>query len=136
MEILNYLASEVHKGFSPLFQAATAPEARKNAVDNLAKKFDWLSAQLAGRKFLMGDTFTVADAYLFTMLRWTALVHIDLSKWPVLAAYLARVHAAPEGAGGAARRRAQVSAADSMAAATSDRASLGAVANWSDASLA
>jgi len=96
MEILNYLASEVHKGFSPLFHSATAPEARKNAVDNLAKKFDWLSAKLADGKFLLGDTFTVADAYLFTLLRWTALVHIDLTQWPVLAAYVARVHERPK----------------------------------------
>jgi glutathione S-transferase len=96
MEILNYLASEVHKGFSPLFNPALAPEARKNAVDNLAKKFDWLSTKLAGGKFLMGDTFTVADAYLFTVLRWAALVHVDLSRWPVLAAYLARVHERPK----------------------------------------
>jgi glutathione S-transferase len=95
MEILNYLGSEVHKGFSPLFHSAT-PEARKNAVDNLARKFDWLSIQLADRKFLMGDTFTVADAYLFTMLRWAALVHVDLTQWPVLAAYLARVHERPK----------------------------------------
>jgi len=96
MEILNYLASEVHKGFSPLFHPATAPEARKNAVDNLAKKFDWLSAKLADRKFLMGDTFTVADAYLFTLLRWTGLVQVDLTGWPVLTAYLARVHERPK----------------------------------------
>jgi glutathione S-transferase len=96
MEILNYLASEVHKGFSPLFHSATAPEARKNAVDNLAKKFDWLSAKLADRKFLMGDTFTVADAYLFTLLRWTGLVQVDLTGWPVLTAYLARVHERPK----------------------------------------
>ena len=96
MEILNYLASEVHKGFSPLFHPATAPEARKNAVDNLAKKFDWLSAKLADRKFLMGDTFTVADAYLFTLLRWTGLVQVDLTRWPVLTAYLARVHGRPK----------------------------------------
>ena len=64
MEMLNYLASEVHKGFSPLFHPATAPEARKKPPSTIsAKKFDWLSTQLAGRKFLMGDTFTVADAY-------------------------------------------------------------------------
>jgi glutathione S-transferase len=96
MEILNYLASEVHKGFSPLFKADTPAEAQKIAVDNLAKKFDWLSTQLAGRKFLMGDMFTVADAYLFTVLRWTGLVHIDLTKWPVLTAYLARVRERPK----------------------------------------
>ncbi len=96
MELLNYLSSEVHKGFSPLFKADTPAEARKIAVDNLAKKFDWLSTRLDGRKFLMGDTFTVADAYLFTLLRWTGLVHVDLTRWPALGAYLARVSERPK----------------------------------------
>ncbi len=96
MEILNYIGSEVHKGFSPLFNRDTPAEARKIAVDNLAKRFDWLSAQLAAKRFLMGDRFTVADAYLFTVLRWSALVQVDLSKWPVLAAYVARVGERPK----------------------------------------
>jgi glutathione S-transferase len=95
-EILNYLTSEVHKGFSPLFKADTPAEAKKIAVDNLAKRFDWLSTQLAARKFLMGDTFTVADAYLFTLLRWSGLVHVDLTRWPVLTAYLTRVGERPK----------------------------------------
>jgi glutathione S-transferase len=95
MEILNYITSEVHKGFSPLFKPDAPAEARKLALDNLAKKFDWLSAHLAGKKFLMGDTFTVADAYLFTVLRWSGLVHVDLPKWPVLADYVARVGERP-----------------------------------------
>jgi glutathione S-transferase len=55
-----------------------------------------LSTKLGDRKFLMGDTFTVADAYLFTLLRWTGPVHIDLTKWPVLTAYLARVGERPK----------------------------------------
>ena len=96
MEMLNYITSELHKGFSPLFKADTPAETKKTTVDNLAKKFDWLSNHLGGRKFLMGDTFTVADAYLFTVLRWSALVHVDLSRWPVLTAYLARVGERPK----------------------------------------
>jgi glutathione S-transferase len=96
MEILNYITSEVHKGFSPLFKADTPADARKIAMDNLAKKLDWLSAHLAGKKFLMGDAFTVADAYLFTVLRWSGLVHVDLPKWPALAGYVARVGERPK----------------------------------------
>jgi glutathione S-transferase len=96
MEILNYITSEVHKGFSPLFRPATSADARKIAVDNLEKKLEWLSAHLAGKKFLMGDTFTVADPYLFTVLRWAALVHVDLSKWPVLVDYVASVGERPK----------------------------------------
>jgi glutathione S-transferase len=96
MEILNYITSEVHKAFSPLFKADTPAEARKIAADNLAKKLDWLSAHLAGKKFLLGDAFTVADAYLFTVLRWSGLVHVDLSKWPALLGYVARVGERPK----------------------------------------
>lgn len=96
MEILNYITSEVHKGFSPLFKADTPADARKIAVDNLEKKLDWLSTRLADNKFLMGDVFTVADAYLFTVLRWSGLVQLDLARWPVLTAYLARVGERPK----------------------------------------
>jgi glutathione S-transferase len=96
MEILNYITSELHKGFSPLFNEDIPADARKAAVDNLAKKFDWLSTHLGGKKFLLGDTFTVADAYLFTVLRWSRLVHVDLTRWPVIAAYLARVGERPK----------------------------------------
>jgi len=96
MEILNYITSEVHKGFSPLFKADMPADARKIAEDNLAKKFDWLSIRLAGGKYLMGDTFTVADAYLFTVLRWSPIVHVDLTRWPVLTEYLALVGGRPK----------------------------------------
>jgi glutathione S-transferase len=96
MEILNFITSEVHKSFSPLFKPDTPADAREIALDNLAKRFDWLSKHLAGKKFLMGDTFTVADAYLFTVLRWSGLVHVDLDKWPVLTAYVARVRERPK----------------------------------------
>jgi glutathione S-transferase len=96
MEILNFITSEVHKGYSPLFKPDTPPDARKIALDNLAKRLDWLSTQLDGKKFLMGDTFTVADAYLFTVLRWSGLVHVELSRWPVLTAYVARVGERPK----------------------------------------
>ena len=96
MEILNYITSELHKGFSPLFKPDTPADARKIAEENLAKRFDWLSIRLADRKFLMGETFTVADAYLFTVLRWSGLVHVDLARWPVLTAYLARVGERPK----------------------------------------
>lgn len=96
MEMINYIASEVHKGFSPLFNPATPPESRKIAADNLAKRFDWLSAEMKDRRFVLGTAFTVADAYLFTVLRWSKLVGIDLGKWPVLAGYLARVGERPQ----------------------------------------
>lgn len=91
MEMLNYLTSEVHKGFSPLFNPAATPEWKQAAQDALFKKFDWLSTFLGNKTFLFGDKFTVADAYLFTTLGWTKPLKIDLSKWPVLAAYHSRI---------------------------------------------
>jgi glutathione S-transferase len=87
MEMLNYITSEVHKGFSPLFNPNITPDWKEAALAALGKKFDWLSAHLAGKTFLLGDDFSVADAYLFTVLGWTKPTKIDLSKWPVLAAY-------------------------------------------------
>ena len=64
MEILNYITSEVHKSFSPLFNPASSAEVKETAVANLGKKFDWLSGFLGTKPFLLGNTFTVADAYL------------------------------------------------------------------------
>ncbi|HEX3603617.1 MAG TPA: glutathione transferase GstA [Steroidobacteraceae bacterium] len=96
MEILNYLTSEVHKSFSPLFNPSNSAEMKEAAVANLVKKFDWLSAFLAKKAFLLGSAFTVADAYLFTLLTWTGHVKIDLGKWPVLSDYKARIGQRPK----------------------------------------
>jgi glutathione S-transferase len=96
MEMLNYITSEIHKGFSPLFNPKLPAEWKEVTLAALAKKFDWLSTQLAGKTFLLGDTFTVADAYLFTVLGWTKPTKIDLGKWPVLAAYHAHIAQRPK----------------------------------------
>jgi glutathione S-transferase len=96
IEILNYITSEIHKTFSPLFNPATAPEVREATIATLGKKFDWISGFLGNKQFLMGDTFTVADAYLFTVVNWTNFVKVDLSKWPALVAFQARVAARPK----------------------------------------
>ncbi len=96
MEILNFITSEVHKTFSPLFNPASSAEVKEMFTANLAKKFDWLSGFLGKKAFLMGNTFTVADAYLFTVLGWTRHVKIDLSKWPVLEAFQARIGQRPK----------------------------------------
>jgi len=95
MEILNYITSEVHKGFSPLFNPKISADWKASALSNLGKKFDWLSGFLGSKTFLMGTTFTVADAYLFTVLRWSERVGVDLGKWPALTAYRARVAQRP-----------------------------------------
>jgi glutathione S-transferase len=96
MEMLNYIGTELHKGFGPLFNPGSSVEVKKAAVEGLEKKFDWLSKQMADKKFAMGDTFTVADAYLFTVLGWSRHVGIELSNWPTLAAYVERVSQRPK----------------------------------------
>jgi len=95
-EWLNYITSEVHKGFSPLFNAANDPAVKEYALANLKKKFDWINAQLTGKKYLTGDTFTIADSYLFAVVNWGNGVGIDLSAWPALKEFHARVAARPK----------------------------------------
>jgi glutathione S-transferase len=94
-EWLNYVASEVHKGIGQLFNPAM-PEDYKDAVKKglAARQFPFLDKALAGRDYLMGD-FTVADGYLFTVLRWTNIHKIDLSAFPNIVAFMKRVAARP-----------------------------------------
>lgn len=96
MEILNYITSEVHKSFGPLFNPEASAEWKAASKTALGKKFDWLSGFLGTKPFLLGNTFTVADAYLFTVLSWTGHVGIELGKWPVLAAYHSRIAQRPK----------------------------------------
>jgi glutathione S-transferase len=95
-EWLNFTTSELHKTFGPIFRPTTPEEFKKLSKENLGKRFDWLNGQLAGRQYLMGDRFTVADAYLFTVLRWSARIEIDLARWPNLKAYVDRVASRPK----------------------------------------
>lgn len=94
-EWLNYIGTEIHKTFGLLFNSKLPAEFRELTIANLGKKLDYLSNQLAGRKFLLGDAFSVADAYLYTVLRWTRGMKIDLAKWPVMQEYMARIAARP-----------------------------------------
>jgi glutathione S-transferase len=95
-EWLNFIASELHKSFGPIFRPTTPDAYKAISKENLGKRFDWIDKQLGGRSYLMGDKFTVADAYLFTVLRWTSRIEIDLAKWPNLKAYVERVAARPK----------------------------------------
>jgi glutathione S-transferase len=75
----------------------TTPDAFKDlSRENLGKRFDWVDKQLAGKQYLMGDKFTVADAYLYTVVRWSPRVNIDVAKWPNLKAFMDRVTARPK----------------------------------------
>ena len=92
-EWLNFLTSEVHKQFSPLFKPNTPEEYKPIAKENLGKRFDFLDKHLANKDYLMGKTFSVADAYLFVLTNWTKPTQIDLAKWPNIQAFNKRVAA-------------------------------------------
>ena len=95
-EWLNFITSELHKGMGSMFNPAQTPEWKEGVKATLSKRLDWLSRKLEGKPYLMGDTFTVADGYLFTVLGWAPRVGFDLSKWPVFEQYAARVRARPK----------------------------------------
>jgi len=95
-EWLNFTTSELHKSFGPIFRPTT-PDAYKDiSRENLRKRFDWIDKQLAGKQYLMGDKFSIADAYMFTVLRWSPRVNIDVSKWSNIKAYMDRVAVRPK----------------------------------------
>jgi glutathione S-transferase len=95
MEWLNFISTEVHKNFGPLFKPNAPEETKQAARDMLAKRLGFVAQKLEGTEYLMGNQFTVADAYLFTVLNWAGHVKLDLSPWPVLKAYHQRVAARP-----------------------------------------
>jgi glutathione S-transferase len=95
IEWLNFIATEVHKSFGPLFRPTATDDMKEAARANLSNRLGWIAGRLEGRDYLMGSQFTVADAYLFTALGWAAFVNFDLSPWPLLGAYQQRVAGRP-----------------------------------------
>lgn len=95
-EWLNFTASELHKNFSPLLRPTTPEDYKPIAKENISNRFNYVDKRLAGRQYLMGDAFTVADAYMFVMARWAGRVAIDLSVWPNFSAFHERVQARPK----------------------------------------
>jgi glutathione S-transferase len=95
LEWLAYVNSEVHKNFSPLFRPTLDDEARALFKDNLARRLGYIEAQLATQPFLMGNAFTVADAYLYVTLSWRERVGVDISAFPKLTAFYELVRARP-----------------------------------------
>ena len=95
-EHLNYIASELHKAFGPFFKASATDEQRAQALETILRHFDYLESLLDdGRAYLVGDTFTVADAYLFVVCSWAAVPGIDLKDWPFLNTLWNRMAARP-----------------------------------------
>ncbi len=95
LEWLNYIATELHKGFSPLFNPKTPEEFKALTREALAKKFAYVNDSLKGHQYLLGARFSVADAYLFTVMGWAKALKFDLSALTDLNAYLDRVAARP-----------------------------------------
>jgi len=94
-EMLGYINSEIHKTYSPLFRPTTTPELRKDREEYLRKRYGVVEKQLAKGPYLFGEQFTVADAYLFTVTNWANFVKLDLSEFPNLLAFQARVAGRP-----------------------------------------
>ena len=95
MSWLNFISTELHKGFSPLFNPAMPEEAKALARTRLVDRMGWVNTQLEGKTFLMGEHFSVADAYLFVVASWAKHVAVDLSALAHLNAFSARVAARP-----------------------------------------
>lgn len=94
-EWLNTIGTELHKGFSPLFTPGMPVEAKEIAKTRLISRLNWVDGELAGKNYLMGDTFSVADAYLFVVAGWGKHVGVDISGLSNLSAFMARVSARP-----------------------------------------
>ncbi|MFO1415146.1 MAG: glutathione transferase GstA [Burkholderiales bacterium] len=94
-EWLNYIATEIHKGWGPLWNPQNPDAVKEAARKALAARFDYVGKRLASTPFLMGDTFTVADAYLFVTLNWAGLLKFDLAPWPMLQSWHATIAQRP-----------------------------------------
>jgi glutathione S-transferase len=94
-EWLTFVGTELHKQYSPLFSPKVPDETKVMNRERIAGRYDWLNTVLSEQPFLMGKKFTVADAYLFTVMRWSPRVNIDLARWPALVSYVERVRERP-----------------------------------------
>ena len=94
-EWLTFIGTEIHKSFSPLFAPGTPEATKTTAVDRIHNRLQWVEGELAGKQYLLGEQFTVADGYLFTVTNWGQYVGVDLAAYPNLVAYRARVAARP-----------------------------------------
>ena len=92
---LAFISSELHKGFAPLFNPATPADYKPMVIDKLLQRLTWVDEQLAGKNYLMGDTFSVADLYLFNVTNWAPLVKVDIAGLANIAAFRAHMAQRP-----------------------------------------
>ena len=96
MEALNFAATEIHKQIGALFNPKLTPEMKEVQLGTIERRFNALEKMLDGKPYIMGDGFSAADAYLFTVLNWTKMHNIDVSKWPNIKGFMNRVAARPK----------------------------------------
>lgn len=94
-EMLNYISTELHKNYSPLFNPTIHESHRKMVVDNLSKRYEYLAKLLENKPYLLGENFQLPDAYLFVVTNWAKPLHFDLSPWPIIQQYHAKIAARP-----------------------------------------
>lgn len=92
---LNFISSEIHKSFGPFFGSGFTDDVKSKFAQHLAQRFSYLQTHLASQQYLMGDSFSVADPYLFVNLSWVIYAGLDLQQWPALADYRNRIAARP-----------------------------------------
>lgn len=95
IEWLVFVSSEIHKGFGPLWNPASPEDFRKASTEKLLKRVDYIDQQLAGKSFLQGNSFSIADAYAFTVLNWSKPLKVDLSAYKNVQAYMERIASRP-----------------------------------------
>lgn len=94
-EWLGFISSEIHKAYTPYFDPKGGEDERARATEKLGRRLAYVEEKLGGQPFLMGEQFTVADAYLYTVLTWAPVAKLDLSRWPKVQAYCKRIAARP-----------------------------------------
>ena len=95
MEWLNFIATEIHKGLGPLWKPTTPDAYKAIALDNVGRRLDYVAGTLGDKPYVAGSDFTIADAYLFTIVNWHSFLKFDIARWPALLQYQARVAARP-----------------------------------------
>jgi len=95
IEWLNFIATEIHKGLAPLWKPTTPEPYKATLFAGVGARFDYVVAELGAKPYLMGDTFTVADAYLFTIVNWRRFLAFDIDRWPALQQFEDRVASRP-----------------------------------------
>jgi glutathione S-transferase len=95
VEWLNFISTEIHKTFGPLWNPKTPDETKQNQRNMLARRIGYVAGELQGKPYLMGNTFSIADAYLFTVLNWAGMLNVDIGRWPAITQYMAHIAGRP-----------------------------------------